>query len=130
MGTQGCSASNSVYVGLLEIKSLEAVGCVITKCDFPPPQSVCSTLWCTVGTTCHSKLDGAVDGTSCGGDKVSVTSRRDDRRQSSWLGFEERETTVRKGTKDLFACRLGVAYCTSQIRLSKVGEERRKVFFL
>ncbi|KAG7221757.1 hypothetical protein INR49_029140, partial [Caranx melampygus] len=28
--------------------------------------NVCSTLWCTVGTTCHSKLDGAVDGTSCG----------------------------------------------------------------
>uniref|UniRef100_A0A673B4I8 ADAM metallopeptidase with thrombospondin type 1 motif 7 n=1 Tax=Sphaeramia orbicularis TaxID=375764 RepID=A0A673B4I8_9TELE len=27
---------------------------------------ICSTLWCTVGTTCHSKLDGAVDGTSCG----------------------------------------------------------------
>ncbi|XP_054626711.1 A disintegrin and metalloproteinase with thrombospondin motifs 7 isoform X3 [Dunckerocampus dactyliophorus] len=31
--------------------------------------NVCSTLWCTVGTTCHSKLDGAVDGTSCGKDK-------------------------------------------------------------
>ncbi|KAM9408259.1 A disintegrin and metalloproteinase with thrombospondin motifs 7 [Pholidichthys leucotaenia] len=31
--------------------------------------SVCSTLWCTMGTTCHSKLDGAVDGTSCGEDK-------------------------------------------------------------
>uniref|UniRef100_A0A8C3GAL2 ADAM metallopeptidase with thrombospondin type 1 motif 7 n=1 Tax=Cyclopterus lumpus TaxID=8103 RepID=A0A8C3GAL2_CYCLU len=31
--------------------------------------NVCSTLWCTVGTTCHSKLDGAVDGTSCGEDK-------------------------------------------------------------
>ncbi|XP_033973053.1 A disintegrin and metalloproteinase with thrombospondin motifs 7 [Trematomus bernacchii] len=31
--------------------------------------NVCSTLWCTVGTTCHSKLDGAVDGTSCGVDK-------------------------------------------------------------
>uniref|UniRef100_A0A671V7U1 ADAM metallopeptidase with thrombospondin type 1 motif 7 n=1 Tax=Sparus aurata TaxID=8175 RepID=A0A671V7U1_SPAAU len=31
--------------------------------------NVCSTLWCTVGTTCHSKLDGAVDGTSCGPDK-------------------------------------------------------------
>ncbi|KAK2853750.1 hypothetical protein Q5P01_006411 [Channa striata] len=31
--------------------------------------NVCSTLWCTVGTTCHSKLDGAVDGTSCGQDK-------------------------------------------------------------
>uniref|UniRef100_A0A7N8YN79 A disintegrin and metalloproteinase with thrombospondin motifs 7-like n=1 Tax=Mastacembelus armatus TaxID=205130 RepID=A0A7N8YN79_9TELE len=29
-------------------------------------ENVCSTLWCTVGTTCHSKLDGAVDGTSCG----------------------------------------------------------------
>ncbi|TMS13657.1 A disintegrin and metalloproteinase with thrombospondin motifs 7 [Larimichthys crocea] len=28
--------------------------------------NVCSTLWCTVGTTCHSKLDGSVDGTSCG----------------------------------------------------------------
>ncbi|XP_028257428.1 A disintegrin and metalloproteinase with thrombospondin motifs 7 [Parambassis ranga] len=31
--------------------------------------NVCSTLWCTVGKTCHSKLDGAVDGTSCGEDK-------------------------------------------------------------
>ncbi|XP_054867094.1 A disintegrin and metalloproteinase with thrombospondin motifs 7 isoform X2 [Amphiprion ocellaris] len=31
--------------------------------------NVCSTLWCTVGTTCHSKLDGAVDGTSCGDGK-------------------------------------------------------------
>uniref|UniRef100_A0A3Q1J0E3 Peptidase M12B domain-containing protein n=1 Tax=Anabas testudineus TaxID=64144 RepID=A0A3Q1J0E3_ANATE len=30
---------------------------------------VCSTLWCTVGATCHSKLDGAVDGTSCGENK-------------------------------------------------------------
>ncbi|XP_061077222.1 A disintegrin and metalloproteinase with thrombospondin motifs 7 [Conger conger] len=31
--------------------------------------SVCSTLWCTVADTCHSKLDGAVDGTKCGKDK-------------------------------------------------------------
>ncbi|XP_036391450.1 A disintegrin and metalloproteinase with thrombospondin motifs 7 [Megalops cyprinoides] len=31
--------------------------------------SVCSTLWCTVGDTCHSKLDGAVDGTRCGENK-------------------------------------------------------------
>uniref|UniRef100_A0A8D3BKZ0 A disintegrin and metalloproteinase with thrombospondin motifs 7 n=1 Tax=Scophthalmus maximus TaxID=52904 RepID=A0A8D3BKZ0_SCOMX len=31
--------------------------------------NVCSTLWCTVGTTCHSKLDGAADGTGCGEDK-------------------------------------------------------------
>uniref|UniRef100_A0A8C3N6Y0 Uncharacterized protein n=1 Tax=Geospiza parvula TaxID=87175 RepID=A0A8C3N6Y0_GEOPR len=33
------------------------------------PQSVCSTLWCTVGNTCHSKLDAAVDGTACGESK-------------------------------------------------------------
>lgn len=52
---------------------------VVTKCEFPLPQSVCSTLWCTVGTTCHSKLDGAVDGTRCGEDKVSLMSRRDGR---------------------------------------------------
>ncbi|CAN9506580.1 unnamed protein product [Ophioblennius macclurei] len=31
--------------------------------------NVCSTLWCTMGTTCHSKLDGAVDGTACGDNK-------------------------------------------------------------
>ncbi|NXQ29534.1 ATS7 metalloproteinase, partial [Alaudala cheleensis] len=31
--------------------------------------SVCSTLWCTVGNTCHSKLDAAVDGTACGDSK-------------------------------------------------------------
>uniref|UniRef100_A0A8B9L350 ADAM metallopeptidase with thrombospondin type 1 motif 7 n=1 Tax=Astyanax mexicanus TaxID=7994 RepID=A0A8B9L350_ASTMX len=31
---------------------------------------VCSTLWCTVDSTCHSKLDGAVDGTKCGEGKV------------------------------------------------------------
>uniref|UniRef100_A0A3Q3FUL3 ADAM metallopeptidase with thrombospondin type 1 motif 7 n=1 Tax=Labrus bergylta TaxID=56723 RepID=A0A3Q3FUL3_9LABR len=34
--------------------------------------NVCGTLWCTVGTTCHSKLDGAVDGTSCGEDKWCI----------------------------------------------------------
>ncbi|XP_009865063.1 PREDICTED: A disintegrin and metalloproteinase with thrombospondin motifs 7-like, partial [Apaloderma vittatum] len=31
--------------------------------------SVCNTLWCTVGNTCHSKLDAAVDGTACGENK-------------------------------------------------------------
>ncbi|KAM4743651.1 A disintegrin and metalloproteinase with thrombospondin motifs 7 isoform 2-T2 [Anableps anableps] len=36
---------------------------------------VCSTLWCTVGTTCHSKLDGAVDGTSCGEDKWCINGK-------------------------------------------------------
>ncbi|XP_016053234.1 PREDICTED: A disintegrin and metalloproteinase with thrombospondin motifs 7, partial [Miniopterus natalensis] len=31
--------------------------------------NVCHTLWCSVGTTCHSKLDAAVDGTKCGDSK-------------------------------------------------------------
>nr|XP_033775945.1 A disintegrin and metalloproteinase with thrombospondin motifs 7 isoform X2 [Geotrypetes seraphini] len=31
--------------------------------------NVCNTLWCSVGTTCHSKLDAAVDGTKCGDGK-------------------------------------------------------------
>ncbi|KAH0513808.1 A disintegrin and metalloproteinase with thrombospondin motifs 7 [Microtus ochrogaster] len=31
--------------------------------------NVCHTLWCSVGTTCHSKLDAAVDGTRCGKNK-------------------------------------------------------------
>lgn len=34
---------------------------------------VCNTLWCTVGMTCHSKLDGAVDGTSCGEDQWCIS---------------------------------------------------------
>uniref|UniRef100_A0A8C7ZYV5 ADAM metallopeptidase with thrombospondin type 1 motif 7 n=1 Tax=Oryzias sinensis TaxID=183150 RepID=A0A8C7ZYV5_9TELE len=34
--------------------------------------NICSTLWCTVGATCHSKLDGAVDGTSCGEQKWCI----------------------------------------------------------
>ncbi|XP_029430634.1 LOW QUALITY PROTEIN: A disintegrin and metalloproteinase with thrombospondin motifs 7 [Rhinatrema bivittatum] len=44
--------------------------------------NVCNTLWCSVGTTCHSKLDAAVDGTKCGeskwcfnGDCVPVSFR-------------------------------------------------------
>ncbi|MFT7816604.1 A disintegrin and metalloproteinase with thrombospondin motifs 7-like [Arapaima gigas] len=36
--------------------------------------NVCSTLWCTVGNTCHSKLDGAVDGTKCGENKWCYNS--------------------------------------------------------
>uniref|UniRef100_A0A5F8GMI0 ADAM metallopeptidase with thrombospondin type 1 motif 7 n=1 Tax=Monodelphis domestica TaxID=13616 RepID=A0A5F8GMI0_MONDO len=39
-----------------------------TFCD--DMDSVCNTLWCSVGTTCHSKLDAAVDGTRCGENKV------------------------------------------------------------
>lgn len=33
-------------------------------------QNVCHTLWCSVGSTCHSKMDAAVDGTNCGKNKV------------------------------------------------------------
>ncbi|XP_015493912.1 A disintegrin and metalloproteinase with thrombospondin motifs 7, partial [Parus major] len=38
-----------------------------TFCD--DMDSVCHTLWCSVGNTCHSKLDAAVDGTACGESK-------------------------------------------------------------
>ncbi|XP_072004868.1 A disintegrin and metalloproteinase with thrombospondin motifs 7 isoform X1 [Engystomops pustulosus] len=31
--------------------------------------NVCNSLWCSVATTCHSKLDAAVDGTTCGHNK-------------------------------------------------------------
>ncbi|NXR01458.1 ATS7 metalloproteinase, partial [Sagittarius serpentarius] len=42
-------------------------GAYSTFCD--DMDSVCNTLWCTVGNTCHSKLDAAVDGTACGENK-------------------------------------------------------------
>ncbi|NXC51010.1 ATS7 metalloproteinase, partial [Penelope pileata] len=42
-------------------------GAYSTFCD--DMDSVCNTLWCTVGNTCHSKLDAAVDGTTCGENK-------------------------------------------------------------
>ncbi|XP_053574451.1 A disintegrin and metalloproteinase with thrombospondin motifs 7 isoform X2 [Bombina bombina] len=54
---------------------------------------VCNTLWCSVGSTCHSKLDAAVDGTTCGenkwcfnGDCVPVGHRHEpvDGMWSSW----------------------------------------------
>uniref|UniRef100_UPI00398F19DC A disintegrin and metalloproteinase with thrombospondin motifs 7-like n=1 Tax=Pristiophorus japonicus TaxID=55135 RepID=UPI00398F19DC len=52
--------------------------------------SVCNTLWCTVGNTCHSKLDAAVDGTKCGenkwcfdGDCIS-TVHRPESTNGSW----------------------------------------------
>uniref|UniRef100_A0A8C7E3E1 ADAM metallopeptidase with thrombospondin type 1 motif 7 n=1 Tax=Naja naja TaxID=35670 RepID=A0A8C7E3E1_NAJNA len=38
-------------------------GAYSTYCD--DMDSVCNTLWCSVGNTCHSKLDAAVDGTKC-----------------------------------------------------------------
>uniref|UniRef100_A0A8V5GYJ6 Uncharacterized protein n=1 Tax=Melopsittacus undulatus TaxID=13146 RepID=A0A8V5GYJ6_MELUD len=42
-------------------------GAYSTFCD--DMDTVCNTLWCTVGNTCHSKLDAAVDGTACGENK-------------------------------------------------------------
>lgn len=42
-------------------------GAKSTFCD--NVDNVCNTLWCTVGSTCHSKLDAAVDGTKCGDNK-------------------------------------------------------------
>ncbi|XP_062998833.1 A disintegrin and metalloproteinase with thrombospondin motifs 7 [Elgaria multicarinata webbii] len=38
-------------------------GAYSTYCE--DMDSVCNTLWCSVGNTCHSKLDAAVDGTKC-----------------------------------------------------------------
>ncbi|XP_072484687.1 A disintegrin and metalloproteinase with thrombospondin motifs 7 [Notamacropus eugenii] len=55
--------------------------------------NVCNTLWCSVGTTCHSKLDAAVDGTRCGenkwcfnGECVSV-GFRPDAVDGAWAGW-------------------------------------------
>ncbi|XP_044516221.1 A disintegrin and metalloproteinase with thrombospondin motifs 7 [Gracilinanus agilis] len=62
-----------------------------TFCD--DMDNVCNTLWCSVGTTCHSKLDAAVDGTRCGenkwcfnGDCVSV-GFRPDAVDGGWAGW-------------------------------------------
>lgn len=101
---------------------------VITKCEFPLPQSVCSTLWCTVGKTCHSKLDGAVDGTSCGEDKVSLIRRRDERRDEvSCLALDSKKEQFWfvKAQKMHFVRLLDAA----QIRVSGMGEEKKKFSF-
>ena len=45
-------------------------GLVVSVARALLPQNVCHTLWCFVGLTCHSKLDAAVDGTTCGESKV------------------------------------------------------------
>nr|XP_012593841.1 A disintegrin and metalloproteinase with thrombospondin motifs 7 [Microcebus murinus] len=56
--------------------------------------NVCHTLWCSVGTTCHSKLDAAVDGTKCGeskwclsGECVPVGFRPVDGGWSGWSAW-------------------------------------------
>ncbi|KAM6201059.1 A disintegrin and metalloproteinase with thrombospondin motifs 7 [Rhynchocyon petersi] len=42
-------------------------GSFSTNCE--ELDNVCHTLWCSVGISCHSKLDAAVDGTKCGQNK-------------------------------------------------------------
>nr|XP_020831650.1 LOW QUALITY PROTEIN: A disintegrin and metalloproteinase with thrombospondin motifs 7 [Phascolarctos cinereus] len=66
-------------------------GAYSTFCD--DMDNVCNTLWCSVGTTCHSKLDAAVDGTRCGenkwcfnGECVSV-GFRPDAVDGAWAGW-------------------------------------------
>ncbi|KAJ7994680.1 hypothetical protein DPEC_G00251990 [Dallia pectoralis] len=57
--------------------------------------NVCSTLWCTVGTTCHSKLDGAADGTRCAEDKWCFNGEcvavgfRPERVNGGWAAWSE-----------------------------------------
>lgn len=46
-------------------------------------QNVCNTLWCSVGNTCHSKLDAAVDGTKCDEKKVFPGAWRGAQRTSA-----------------------------------------------
>uniref|UniRef100_A0A8C5K4W0 ADAM metallopeptidase with thrombospondin type 1 motif 7 n=1 Tax=Jaculus jaculus TaxID=51337 RepID=A0A8C5K4W0_JACJA len=55
--------------------------------------NVCHTLWCSVGTTCHSKLDAAVDGTRCGENKWCLNGEcvpvgfRPDAVDGGWSGW-------------------------------------------
>ncbi|XP_055969885.1 A disintegrin and metalloproteinase with thrombospondin motifs 7 [Sorex fumeus] len=60
--------------------------------------NVCHTLWCSVGTTCHSKLDAAVDGTRCGDNKwclngecvpVGFRPKAVDGHWSAWTSWSE-----------------------------------------
>ncbi|KAK9394164.1 A disintegrin and metalloproteinase with thrombospondin motifs 7 [Crotalus adamanteus] len=66
-------------------------GAYSTYCD--DMDSVCNTLWCSVGNTCHSKLDAAVDGTKCdenkwcfNGECVSV-GYRPESVHGGWAGW-------------------------------------------
>ncbi|XP_028358259.1 A disintegrin and metalloproteinase with thrombospondin motifs 7 [Phyllostomus discolor] len=94
--------------------------------------NVCHTLWCSVGLTCHSKLDAAVDGTTCGESKwclngecvpVSFQPKAVD---GGWSGWSAWSTCSR-------SCGVGVQsterQCTQPVPKYKgkycVGERKR-----
>uniref|UniRef100_A0A2K6FAE1 A disintegrin and metalloproteinase with thrombospondin motifs 7 n=1 Tax=Propithecus coquereli TaxID=379532 RepID=A0A2K6FAE1_PROCO len=93
---------------------------------------VCHTLWCSVGTTCHSKLDAAVDGTRCGESKWCLNGEcvpvgfRPEAVDGGWSGWSAWSTCSR-------SCGVGVQsaerQCTQPAPKYKgkycVGERRR-----
>lgn len=97
--------------------------------------NVCSTLWCTVGNTCHSKLDGAVDGTKCGEGKwcfggecvpVGNQPKKVDGGWESWGTWSDCSRTCGAGVKSAQrdcsspAPRHGGKYCLGERRRYKV----------
>ncbi|XP_032955861.1 A disintegrin and metalloproteinase with thrombospondin motifs 7 [Rhinolophus ferrumequinum] len=94
--------------------------------------NVCHTLWCSVGTTCHSKLDAAVDGTRCGESKWCLNGEcvpvgfRPEAVDGSWSGWSAWSVCSR-------SCGVGVQsaerQCTQPVPKYKgkycVGERKR-----
>ncbi|XP_039072725.1 A disintegrin and metalloproteinase with thrombospondin motifs 7 [Hyaena hyaena] len=94
--------------------------------------NVCHTLWCSVGTTCHSKLDAAVDGTRCGESKWCLNGEcvpvgfRPEAVDGGWSGWSAWSTCSR-------SCGVGVQraerQCTQPVPKYKgrycVGERKR-----
>lgn len=93
---------------------------------------VCHSLWCSVGTTCHSKLDAAVDGTRCGESKWCLNGEcvpvgfRPEAVDGSWSGWSAWSVCSR-------TCGVGVQnaerQCTQPVPKYKgkycVGERKR-----
>ncbi|XP_032692766.1 A disintegrin and metalloproteinase with thrombospondin motifs 7 [Lontra canadensis] len=105
-------------------------GAYSTFCD--DMDNVCHTLWCSVGTTCHSKLDAAVDGTRCGENKWCLNgecvpiSFRPEAVDGGWSGWSAWSVCSR-------SCGVGVQsaerQCTQPVPKYKgkycVGERKR-----